>query len=355
MLGRHNHRIAYDWWWHSLSAENTETGELEAFFIEYYVINPGRGGRQPVFGQIPGPPARPSYAMIKAGKWGKGKAQIHNFRGVDDFRASRKGMDVRIGKNRAGETFLKGSVSMTPREAKEHPEYMTDAGEMSWDLKVDKEISFSVGYGASAPFRYLNLFPMFWHVQGMKVRYEGTIVFNRQTYHVKPESSFGYQDKNWGRDYTNPWIWLNCNCFKDEDGRLLEGTSLDIGGGNPKLGPFSLGEKILVCFVHEGEKYEFNFTRLFFQKQDWSCREDEDHIYWDTDVSNRTHRLKVSFSCPKEGMLLVNYENPKGKKNHNRLWNGGDASGTLELFKKKGNRRVCGLTGERGGCEYGRY
>ena len=26
----------YDWWWHSLTAYNKETGEEKPFFIEYY-------------------------------------------------------------------------------------------------------------------------------------------------------------------------------------------------------------------------------------------------------------------------------------------------------------------------------
>jgi len=284
MLGPQNGKNGYEWWWHSLVAVNDATGELEPFFIEYYVINPALGGAEPQFGQIPGRPSNPSYAMIKAGKWGPGKAQIHNFWGIDDFKASGNKMDVRIGENHAGESFLKGSASLEPEEAEKHPEYISDAGTMSWDLKAKEEISFSVGYGASLPFRVSNLFSMLWHVRGMKVRYEGGIVFNGQSFPVRPETSFGYQDKNWGRDYTNSWIWLNCNCFRDEDGTLLEGTSLDIGGGNPKVGPFCLGEKT-----------------------------------------------------------------------HKRLWNGGYASGTLVLKKKKGDLTICSLKGEMGGGEYGRY
>lgn len=29
----------YDWWWHSLTAYNKETGEPRSFFIEYFVCN----------------------------------------------------------------------------------------------------------------------------------------------------------------------------------------------------------------------------------------------------------------------------------------------------------------------------
>ena len=30
----------YDWWWHSLTAYNKETGEARPFFIEYFTCNP---------------------------------------------------------------------------------------------------------------------------------------------------------------------------------------------------------------------------------------------------------------------------------------------------------------------------
>ena len=355
MIGEHNSTNAYDWWWHSLVARNTRTGDRQPFFIEYYVVNPGLGGAEPVFGQIPGDPGRPSYAMIKAGAWGRDKAQIHNFYGIDSYRASRTGMNVRIGGHYANESELRGSVSLSSSEADAHPEYMSDAGQMSWDLKAEKVISYSVGYGASAPFRRLGLFDMFWHVQGMKTRYTGTISYNGSDYEVQPESSCGYQDKNWGRDYTNPWIWLNCNCFENPDGGSEDSASLVVGGGNPRVAGMSLGEKILVAFGYRGQLYEFNFTRLLFQRQEWHCRIENDYVFWEVDVSNRTHRLTSFFSCPVESMILVNYENPAGVKNHTQLWNGGHASGTVRLTERRTGTTICRLTGEFGGCEYGRY
>lgn len=355
MLGKHNHKNAYDWWWHSFSAKNLNTGELESFFIEYYVINPGLGGDEPILGQLPGKPCIPSYGMIKAGKWGKGKAQINNFWGINDFKASRRILDVKIGDNIVGEKELTGRVSLSKEELDTHPEYMSDSGEMSWDLKAEKELSYSVGYGASFPFRLSRLFSMYWHVQGMKVRYSGTIVFNGQEYTVSPEDSFGYQDKNWGRDYTNPWIWLNCNSFRDENGVLLENTSLDIGGGKPKVAGIPIGEKVLGAFCYEGVFLEFNFAKIFFQKQNWNCHIDNEKVYWDIEVSNRTHTLSLSFSCIKDGMIKVNYENPAGKKFHNELWNGGEAKGTAVLKERKNGKILCQLTGDHGGCEYGVY
>ena len=43
----------YDWWWHSFTARNAETGEEKPFFIEFFLCNPALGGDEPVFGQLP--------------------------------------------------------------------------------------------------------------------------------------------------------------------------------------------------------------------------------------------------------------------------------------------------------------
>ena len=41
----------YDWWWHSFTAVNDETGEEKTFFIEFFTCNPELGGSEPVLGQ----------------------------------------------------------------------------------------------------------------------------------------------------------------------------------------------------------------------------------------------------------------------------------------------------------------
>ncbi|MBW4434901.1 MAG: hypothetical protein KME28_25105 [Pelatocladus maniniholoensis HA4357-MV3] len=104
----------YDWWWHSLVGVSNRSGLQRPFFIEYFVINPALGGKEPIFGQFEQNKRkgiRPSYAMIMAGSWSKNDAvQIHNFYGIDDFAASVDKMDVRIGSHIATETHIKGSV-----------------------------------------------------------------------------------------------------------------------------------------------------------------------------------------------------------------------------------------------------
>ena len=104
------------------------------------------------------------------------------------------------------ETHIKGSLSVSSSDVRAHPKWMSDAGQMSWDISVNKKVAYNVGYGASLFFRRLNAFEMFWHAEGMKTEYDGWIVLDGQRYIVRPETCFGYADKNWGGNFTTPWV-----------------------------------------------------------------------------------------------------------------------------------------------------
>ena len=135
----------------------------------------------------------------------------------------------RISKNFfAGESRLAGRVNIT--DAENHPEWMCNNGSMEWDLTVQKEIAFNVGYGAGSFFRLLTAFEMYWHAEGMKSKFSGTITANGKKYIVKPETSYGYSDKNWGADFTSPWVWLSSNDLVSTiTGRRLNNSVFDIG------------------------------------------------------------------------------------------------------------------------------
>ena len=231
-LTKASSKKGYDWWWHSFVATNASTGELKPFFIEYYVINPGRWRGEICWGQNDNTAKKqkPCYAMLKVGTWGHDKVQLHNFYGIPEFSASSKELNCSIGPNILTENTLKGEVMVSEAERDAFPERMSDAGTLSWDLTVEKDVQFDVGYGSSNLFNRLGAFHMYWHVAGMRSRYRGEVIFNGQKYIIHPETSFGYQDKNWGKDYTNPWIWLNCNNFRSKLTGEHVDASFDLGG-----------------------------------------------------------------------------------------------------------------------------
>ena len=346
-------KLGYDWWWHSFTGRHAVTGEEKPFFIEFFLCNPAHGGDMPRFGQLGD---TPSYLMVKAGSWGEDAAQLHRFFG---WKQADIGWGapyhVRADDCYMTETETHGSVTVSPEDAAAHPEWMCQAGSMSWNLKINKKVAFNVGYGAGKLLRQLQLFEMFWHVEGMKTAYEGEVIWNGEKYIVAPENSYGYADKNWGKDFTSPWVWLSSNNLTSKiTGRKLEDSVFDIGGGCPKVGPVALKRKLLSAYWHEGKCYEFNFSKFWtFCRTKFDCQETDTQIIWHVEQKTWRNRMVTDIVCEKKDMLLVNYEAPNGKKFHNRLWNGGNGKGTVKLYRD--GKLIDEVIAENIGCEYGEY
>ncbi|MCR4742138.1 MAG: hypothetical protein K5866_04615 [Treponema sp.] len=360
----------YDWWWHNFTAVNAKTGQEKAFFIEFFTVNPARkndnksNGEVPILGQLKENQEKglkPSYLMLKCGWWGKDACQLHRFFAWNDVKLKhdKKGFSILAKDCFCSESQLKGSVELSEEEVKNHPEYMSNAGSMSFDLKVDKKIAFNVGYGAGNLFRFLTAFEMYWHAEGMKSLFSGKIIANGQEYIVKEDSSFGYADKNWGADFTSPWVWLSSNDLVSlKTGKRLENSVFDIGGGRPKAFGIAMNRQLLSDYYYEGKSYEFNFSKFWTGcKTKFDSQESQDEITWYVRQETHKYVMESNFACKKEDMLLINYEAPDGKKRHNKLWNGGNGYGRVKLYKKQGKnlQLIDEVEARHVGCEYGEY
>ena len=281
LTGSFAHR-GYDWWWHSFTAHRDSDGLEVPFFIEFFLCNPALGRDEPILGQLAenqAVGARPSYLMVKAGCWGLDKCQLHRFFGWNHVTV-RRGVPYQVQADDclASEDRLTGHIDISPRDAAAHPEWMCDCGSMAWNLTVDKQIAFNVGYGADGRMRAAKAFQMYWHAEGMKSRYGGTITLNGERYTVTPEASCGYADKNWGRGFTSPWVWLSSNDLTSRmTGKRLENSVFDIGGGRPKVYNIALDRKLLGAFWYEGTPYEYNFSKPWDHRgTTFRCQETEE-------------------------------------------------------------------------------
>lgn len=353
----------YDWWWHSFTAENSRTGEEQPFFIEYFACNPGLAEDKPVFGQHSDRKKdgkKPSYLMVKVGWWGEKAGQLHRFYPWKDVQLDyNKDLNLIVPECSCTETRMTGRISLSDAEAKAHPEYMCNGGSMEWDIAIDKKVAFHVGYGASKFFQSLNAFEMFWHAEGMKTLYSGSIKLNGIEYTVKPETCYGYADKNWGGDFTSPWVWLSSNNLTSKrTGKKLNNSVFNIGGGRPKILGVSLNRKLLSDFWYEGKSYEFNFSKFWtLCKTKFDCEETDTEILWHVRQETVSSVMDTRIRCFKKDMLHINYEAPNGKKLHNRLWNGGNGTGVIELYAKKGGKLMLidEVEARNIGCEFGEY
>ena len=352
-------KCGYDWWWHSFTGHNAKTGEEKAFFVEFFLCNPAYAKDVPIFGQLPENKkngVKPSYLMVKAGSWGEDAGQLHRFFGWKKINVSMSvPFSVKADDCYVSEEELRGSVKVTAEEAQEHPEYMSDSGEMSWNLKIDKKVAFHVGFGASKPIRKMQLFEMFWHAEGMKSYFSGEVIWNGEKYIVTPETSYGYADKNWGKNFTSPWLWLSSNNLTSKvTGKKLTNSVFDIGGGRPKVGPIALKRKLLSAYWYEGKCFEFNFSKFWtFTRTEFACKETDTQMIWHVDQKTWRNRMVTDITCEKKDMLLINYEAPTGEKCHNRLWNGGNGKGTVKLYRD--GRLLDEVICENVGCEYGEF
>lgn len=376
----------YDWWWHSFTARNKKTKEERPFFIEFFVCNPALGGDEPIFGQMKqnrkkpifvenqahqlnqeygsavdtnkeNIRKKPSYVMVKVGSWGNDAKQLHGFYGINEAKIAKHKLGVKAGRCILTETRTQGEVVV--KNAEEHPEYMCDNGSMKWDLRIKKEKAFHVGYGAAPIFRALNAFKMFWHAEGIKTGYEGKILWDGEEYEVIPEISYGYADKNWGADFTSPWVWLSsCNITSRISGEKLEDTVFNCGGGCPIVFGVSLKRKLLSLMIYEGKDYEFNFSRLWdFVRTKFESTETDTQVKWHVETKTWKSSMIIDCACDKDKMLLINYEAPDGRKRHNELWNGGTGFGRVQLFEGKGKKKklIDDMSFTNAGCEYGEY
>lgn len=326
-------------WWHSFSGVQPQTGTIRTFFVEFFIINPALGGARPVLGQHPYFRKRgmkPSYVMIKAGVFpdeeGNDGRQLNAFYPISALQATGSPLIMQIAAPGMGsclysEDRLTGSVEVTAREAR-HRSRMTDAGCMEWDVKVRKAVSChtgSLGGRLSEAFRTLN---SFWHGEGIRSFFEGSVVLDGVPYEVNPELSFGYADKHWGRGFNRPWFQFACSkLISERSEKELRHSVVALNCLCPRFLLFSKRPRLMLQFTYMGEDFEFSRCK-------WETKETGKRFIWHILAQNKNVVVKISGSCTKKEMLNLHYEDPDGRKEQAPLWGGGAGIGTLQLYRK---------------------
>ena len=354
----------YDCWRQFFTGHNAATGEEKSFFLCFFAINPALGTDSAILGQSEETQSKgikPSYLMVKAGVWGEDPRQLNRFFPWKEV-SMNEGAPFSISADNCflSETRSLGRVCLRPEEVKAHPEWMSDAGDLIWDLHIDKKIAFNIGYGAGKAMRDQEALQMLWHAEGMKTAYEGRVVYNGQVYMVRPETSFGYADKNWGSDFTRPWIWLASNDLTSKiSGDKLSNSAFAIGGGKPKIGNLEVENGLLGAIWHEGEAYQFNFSHVWtLTKTRYKVKVGKDYIRWRMIQETPLSKMYTDIQCPRKNMVQLSYETPGGQIRHDKFWCGGTGTGSIKLYRKSLKKDwkwelVDEIEAAHVGCEYG--
>ena len=364
LRGSHAKR-GYMRWWHSFTGVCSETQETRTFFVEFFIINPGLGGDQPILGQHPYYKKRgmkPSYVMVKAGafpdEYGEGGTQLHAFHPIVALKQADKPLYVQVEDCFFSETHTAGYVEVSYEEAA-HPSLMTDAGYMEWDLEMHKAISCHTGFLVNPFFTALNALESFWHGEGIRTLFRGTVTLNGITYQVEPESCNGYADKHWGRSFHNPWLQIGVSTlYSTRTGKALKNSALAIDGCCPRFLCFPLKRRLLLQLTYTGEDFEYHFARpALLSRCKWKVKETNRRYIWHIWAQNKTSVIKISYSCLKERMMPINYESPDAVRQKPPLLGSGLATGTIELYRRTHGdlQLIDTLTIKNGFCEYKPY
>ncbi len=349
-------------WWHSFQGVQPDTGEQRTFFVEYFVINPALGASQPILGQHPYFKKRgmkPSYVMAKVGVFpdankNPGK-QLHAFYPITSMRVAQHPLHIEVEDCMFSENRIAGFVDVSENEAR-HRSLMTDSGYMEWDLEVQKDIACHTGFIANRFFTALNALESFWHGEGIRTLFRGTVSLDGITYEVSEENSYGYADKHWGRNYNSPWLQLAaCKLFSQRTGKLLKHSAFAVDGCSPRFLCFPLRRRLMIQLTYTGEDYEFNFARPgTMSRCKWKTIATTKRFIWHIMAQNKTSVIKISMSCPKEQLMHLDYESPDGEKSKHPLRAGGTAIGTIEIYRRiPGGRQLIDTLEVRNGlCEF---
>lgn len=354
-------RKGYMRWWHSFSGIQPQTGETRTFFVEFLVLNPGLGGDLPILGQHPYYKKRgikPSYVCIKAGVFpdaeGNDGRQLHAFYPISSLKVTRSPLVMQVEDCFYSEERIRGFVDVTEEESR-HRSLMTDAGSMDWDLEVHKAVSCSTGVLAGPFFRALNALESYWHGEGVKSFFRGTVTLDGILYDVSPDIGNGYADKHWGRGFNRPWFQFSCGRLSSRrNGKELRHSVLAISGCCPRFLFLPLRRKLLIQLTYTGEDYDFGFRPFVLSRCKWETKETNKRYIWHILAKNKNAVIKISGSCTKEQMLELQYETPCGVKPGQPLMAGAAAVGTIQLYRRTsgGRELIDTLHMQQGFCEY---
>lgn len=348
-------------WWHSFSGVSEETGITRSFFIEFLIVNPALGGEYPILGQYPYHKKngiKPSYVCIHAGAFptadGEEGVHLRSYYPVSSLKTTPSPLVMQVDHCFCSEEKLEGFVDVSPEEAAGKC-LMTQAGTMSWKLEVHKAVSCNTGYLSGRLFRMLNALDSYWHGEGVKSFFRGSVTLNGEVYRITPELSNGYADKHWGQKFNRPWLQFSCGELTSErTGQKLRHSVLAINGCCPRFLFLPLRRKLLIQLTYTGEDFDFGFRPFVLSGCRLETKETNRRYIWHILAQNNSAVIKISGSCTKEQMLQIKYEDPDGLCSRIPLLIGVAGSGTVSIYRRRGDQRelLDTLHMERAYCAY---
>lgn len=342
----------FDRWRLVMNGFSANTGEECTFFIEFYIVNPLLSPSECVLGfktRLEPPAAdlqamlagtedekkilseeivQPSYVLVKAGRLSRNGKQINRYYPCSSIKTQIPDCIIKVGSTEENTCIITdnstfGSVSVSRADLIETPELMSDVGTMSWNLRYDAVSSFFPNYRDKC---------CHWSCFGAQTKFEGVILFDGEKFVVNSNTSYGYFDKNWGKNFTTPFLHLSsCNLTSNISGKKLVSSCFAVQGEyNKRLSILSSFEDFRMEF-HAGSHRKFD---VHYECTEMPPDDDGVKLHWSISMNDRKNVVDIDIFCPTDTMFVRDYECPDGGRKMMKVIGGGVGTGELKLYHR---------------------
>nr|MCR5451676.1 hypothetical protein [Lachnospiraceae bacterium] len=133
-------------------------------------------------------------------------------------------------------------------------------------------------------------------------------------------------------------------------------------GAAPKIGPISMDEKMVSGIWHEGEPFQFNFSKLWtMTRTELRFKEKKNLLRWTLVQETPSSKLRMQVTIPKQDLHELEYKgyNETGDEEKRIMRCGKSGIGRMKLYRKRleKNKWVWELVDDinilDAGCTYG--
>lgn len=323
----------FDIWRHCFHGVSEATGKERTFIIDFGGVNPQLKEENPVFVKDG---VQPSYMAVMASVCGEDGSVLTRFFPWDAVSMGAE-MDLLVSAEDCflSETRTMGRIEVSAEDVEQDPDDYPEAGKLIWDLKINKQIALNLGYSTSGPLRDSEIMDAYWHTEGLVCEFDGMIEWNGEKYLVKPETSYGYADKVWGKNAGNRWEYISCSDLTSKKNGHLKNSGFAFGEGTKiKVGPIDTQEALAGGIYIDGETYEYNFSKMWMltRTQTAEKRKGQKLMFAITEETPLS-RARLKVICDRSQMREINCGTTSGDRR--KMLVGGDGRAELILERKK--------------------
>lgn len=348
MLGGAQKKNGVNTWRYVFTGIENATGQERRFFIELSMLNPSLSPSEPILGyknRVKIQPEdlqnvlagtisaqkletenieTPSYVVVRVGSFGAGAKQCCLYSSIKNIRNNPKNFEISVETCFFSADRLIGHIDVSPGDLQNHPEYMCDSGMISWDLHYEIRKDFEKGYKTK---NYS------WFATGTRSVFAGSITIDGKVYNVIPKKSFGYMDRNYGKNTSYPWVHLSSsNLTSIITGKTLQESSFVVQG--------IYDGRVSVIVDFEGNQVAFEAQKsLRSYETHWNFtqspeNDSQEKLHWTISVHNKKYVIDIDIFCIAPLMFVRSFELPEGNRNILKVLSGSEGTGEIRLYKR---------------------